>query len=98
MFLTAVMFIKPTKATLNTCRIPDETERTCRSILLIMFAALNPTSRLAARHTEHQLPMCVCVCKHTRIMRRIAAIPDVAITLALLGTRLSNVGMMFSAP
>lgn len=96
MFLTTVMFIKPTKPTLNTCRILEETQLTCRSILLIMFAALNPTSRLTACHTEHQLP--VCVFTHTRIMRRIAAIPDVAITLALLGTRFSKVGMMFSAP
>lgn len=31
-------------------------------------------------------------------MRRMAAIPDVAMTLALLGTRFSSVGMMLSAP
>lgn len=31
-------------------------------------------------------------------MRRMAAIPDVAIILALLGTKLSSVGMMLSAP
>lgn len=34
----------------------------------------------------------------TRKIRRIAATPDVAMTLALLGTRLSSVGMMASAP
>lgn len=31
-------------------------------------------------------------------MRRMAATPDVAMTLALLGTRLSSVGMTLSAP
>lgn len=31
-------------------------------------------------------------------MRRMVATPDVAMTLALLGTRLSRVGMMLSAP
>lgn len=31
-------------------------------------------------------------------MMRMAAIPDVAITLALLGTKLSSVGIMLSAP
>lgn len=36
--------------------------------------------------------------KLTRKIRRIAATPDVAMTLALLGTRLSSVGMMASAP
>lgn len=47
-------------------------------------------------------PLCVClymcVRKLTRIIRRIAATPDVAMTLALLGTRLSNVGIIDSAP
>lgn len=34
----------------------------------------------------------------TRRMRRMAATPDVAMTLALLGTRFSSVGMTLSAP
>lgn len=34
----------------------------------------------------------------TRKISRMAATPDVAMTLALLGTRLSSVGMMASAP
>lgn len=34
----------------------------------------------------------------TRIMKRMAAHPDVAITLALLGTRLKSVGTIASAP
>lgn len=34
----------------------------------------------------------------TRKIRRIATTPEVAMTLALLGTRLSSVGMMASAP
>lgn len=34
----------------------------------------------------------------TRKIRRIAAMPEVAMTLALLGTRLSSVGIIASAP
>lgn len=39
-----------------------------------------------------------CARRLTLRMRRMAAIPDVAMTLALLGTRFSSVGMMLSAP
>lgn len=41
---------------------------------------------------------CICVCTVLTLrMRRMAAMPDVAITLALLGTRLSSVGIRVSA-
>lgn len=43
-------------------------------------------------------PQLPCTTALTRMMSRMAATPDVAMTLALLGTRLSSVGMMVSAP
>lgn len=38
-----------------------------------------------------------CKVERTRRMRRMAAMPEVAMTLALLGTRLRRMGMMASA-
>lgn len=49
-----------------------------------------------ARNITYEIVKCSSVL--TLRMRRMVATPDVAITLALLGTRFSRMGMMLSAP
>lgn len=61
-------------------------------LALKLLPSLNVSEQHHHTHTQE-------VQRHTRTrrMRRMAATPDVAMTLALLGTRLRRVGMMASA-